>query len=411
MAEFLFIQLSGDTTTVKSVVLDSNGRIIRAERRDSLESLKPDAEGRRVIVLVPSADVIATAAAVPKASQTRLRQMLPFSLEEFLAADIETLHFAAGEWSDDGRVAVSVVARLKLAAWLDSLATAGIQADAVYAASDGVPDTPATLNLVLEGNHTCGRRPGRPPFALDDVRLTEILDVLEAEREDRSDLQHVFIYVDEAALQTRKAEILKLKERVASVDTKLVGDSVLARLGASLVFQSGTNLLQGAFAPKSNVGALIRPWYMAAGLAAGFLVLAILGQAVEYLSLSREDRALGSQAAEICSRSYSTPILDNCRAEMRRRLAQAGQRAGGGQESFLSTLSVFATHADGAGQVEALNYRNQVMDLQFIAPSVAVIDELRQQIDATQRFTMSIQSNTPDDAGINTRIQIVSNVR
>jgi general secretion pathway protein L len=409
MTEYLFIRLNDDDEVVASVVLDSNGRIIRPELRGPLEALQADAAGRRVVVLVPASDVMITDVAMPRAGPARVRQMLPFSLEESLAADIDSLHFAAGEWLDSDRVAAAVVAKRAIETWRSRLEQAGLHANAMYAISEGVPDTPATLNLVLEGGCTLGRRPGRPPFALEALTLAEIVTMLESQQEDKTDLQHAFVYLDEAALGTRQAELAALKTRAASVDTK-VGDSLLARLGASLVFAPGTNLLQGAYAPKSSLGPLLRPWYAVAGLAAGFVALAIIAQAGEYLSLVREDRALTEQAAEICARGYSTPIVETCRTEMRQRLSAAGQSSGA-DEGFLSTLAAFAINAGGATRLEALNYRSDVMDLQLTVPSVTVLDEVSQQINATERFTMEIQSNTPSDAGVTSRIQIVSRAR
>jgi general secretion pathway protein L len=408
MAEFVFIRLTEREDAASSVVLDADGRIIRPEHTQLLSELRPELEGRRVIVLVPSSAVVTTDVTMPRAGVARVRQMVPFSLEDSLAADIDTLHFAVGEWTAAGRVTVSVVGKAAIDAWCEKLDASGVTAHAMYSVADGVPDTPATLNLWLEGSDTFCRRPGRPSFVLADLPLSEVVELLRRESDDTADIAHAVVHMDRAALELRQDEVADLKASGTEVDAK-VTDSLLSHLGANLVFNPGTNLLQGKYAPKSNLAPLLRPWYAAAGLAAGLLVLALVGQAAYYYGLVREDRALTTQASEICSRGYSSTVLDGCRAEMRRRLSAAGQSEGASEVGFLPTLAAFAANAADSSRIEALNYRNDVMDLQLTVSSVTVLDEMSQRINATQRFTMNVQSSSPQDEGVDSRIQIVTN--
>ena len=92
---------------------------------------------------------------------------------------------------------------------------------------------------------------------------------------------------------------------------------------------------------------------------------------------------------------------------MQRRLSQAGQSVSAGQENFLSTLAVIADSTAGDVAIEALSYRNKVLDLELLLPSVARLDQLDQQIAGTTRFEVRLLTNTPEDRGIKSRIQVV----
>ena len=70
------------------------------------------AAGRRVCVLVPGTDVLLANPELPAKAGTKLQQIVPYALEEQLADDIDTLHFAVGKRAQESPTTpVSVVSR------------------------------------------------------------------------------------------------------------------------------------------------------------------------------------------------------------------------------------------------------------------------------------------------------------
>jgi general secretion pathway protein L len=407
VADYLFIRIGAYEQEVTTVALNAEGRIVEPVRNVALDALLPHTVGRRVIVLVPGTETLTTRAQLPKASHARLRQLLPYSLEDAFAADIDSLHFAAGKRLESGAVAVSVGARERIDAWLGMLHAVGISPHAMYSDADGVPDTPSTLNLLVEGQHIYGRRPGEAPFVLEGLRLGQVLDLLGSGGEQSTDLLHLLVYVDEENKQRRMAEFVEIQARVASLDVKELASGPLPRFASTLVFEPGTNLLQGAYAPKSDFSGLLRPWYAAASLLLAWILLTIGAHATEYLVLKREDLSLTEQLTTICARSFSSSRLSVCTAEMQRRLAAAGAQPRRGGESFLTTLAVIAESTTGDSQIEALSYRNRVTDLQVAVPSVSLLDAFAQRVSDSDRFDVRIQSANTNDAGVDGRLQIV----
>jgi general secretion pathway protein L len=409
--ELMYVRLSADPESPASwIVLDDQGRRAGTGGSGSLERAAEAAEGRRLVALVPGTDVVSTQAVLPVTSQARLRQMLPYSLEESLAHDVERLAFAVGPRLEEGAVSVAVVARERLEGWLAVLAEAGLRPHAMYADAEGVPDTPGTLTLLIEGERIYGRRPAQAPFVLEGLSLVEVLELVSAESPDAPDLRHMVVYADEVAGARHQQALAELRGRLASVDLKLLGDGVTAHLAATLAQHPGTNLLQGEYAPQSNWKALARPWRLAAGLMAALVGLGLLAQAVDYVTLARADRALGARVAVACERQFATTSLSACEGEVRRALERAGEPVEGGGETFLSTIAAVAQSRHPASRIEALSYRNRTMDLQLTMPNVPALDEFGRRLSDTQRFDVRIQSTRSGDTGVEGRVQ-VSEVR
>ena len=111
MSEFLVIRLGNNPDQpAEWIAVDSSG----ARRSDLMSGMLAEAAadigGRDVIVLVPSAEVLTTSVDIP-VKGAKLQAALPYALEEFLADDVDNLHFAAGARRSSGRTPVSVVSR------------------------------------------------------------------------------------------------------------------------------------------------------------------------------------------------------------------------------------------------------------------------------------------------------------
>lgn len=402
MAEHYFVRLRDSSDEVATIVLDSQGHIVEPLRHERLDAVAARTQGRRVTVLVPATEVSAARVDLPKASQAKLRQLLPYSLEDSFAADIESLHFAAGARTESGALLVSVIAHERLAACLRTLDSAGLRPTAVYSEADGIPDTPATLNLLVEGQRVYGRLPGAAPFVLDGMSLAETLDLLQSQAAGGPAYEHVLVWLESES--ERLPELAEIHSRVASLDVKALEGDGLSRLAATLVFRPGANLLQGQYAPKSDYMGMLRPWRFAAAVFLAWVGVTLSVQVAEYFTLRNSDAALTSEMTTICTQVFGSASLAQCTTELPRRLVALGEQSAA-NTGFLSTLAVLAG-SEIDGRIEALSYRNRVMDLQLTVPSVMQLDAFAQRIGDDGRFVARIQSTNPNEAGVEGRVQI-----
>jgi general secretion pathway protein L len=409
VVDALIVQMPDEGGTATWAAFDATGALLTAVGRGPLASARAAVEGRRVIALVPAVEVITTQATVPAVSQTRQRQMLPYTLEDSLADDVETMSFAVGPRLESGAVAVAIAARERVAAWLAQLRDAGLVPHALYSEADGVPDVPATLTVLVKDAIIYARRPGQPPCVLEGLGIKQALAVLRGADDEAAELRNVLVYVDAAARARFEKELAALGDEFAEAEVKLAPDGLFARIAATIAQRPGTNLLQGEHAPRSNWGALLRPWRTAASLVAAAVVVGVVLEGAQYWSLRRADTDLTAAVAASCQRIVGASRQSTCESEVTRRLAAAG--AGPGGEGFLTTLAAVAAARAADTRIDALSYRNRVMDLQLFVDSVPQLDEFARGVNDTHRFTTKIQSANQNDKGIDGRVQVAEAAR
>ena len=400
MADVLFIRLD-ENGAASWATFAPTGQITSAVSRGALADARPAAEGRRVVVLVPGIDVLSTQAELPASSQARMRQIVPFALEDSLAADVDGLVFAVGARLSPAAAAVAVVSRTKLETWLAALASAGLVPQALYSEAEGVADVPGTLLLMVEGSRVYARRPGHPALVLDGLTLRQTVDLFRA-GPGADELKHALAYADPADQARFQVELAEVADVFESAEAKVAADGLFPHLAATLAQRPGTNLLQGRYAPKSNWLELARPWRHAASLLAAAGLLALLLQGAEFWTLRRADKELGDLLTASCQKIVGTNRASACDAEVQKRLKTDGKSA----ETFLTTLEAIAAARDPALRIDALSWRNRIMDLQLVASDVGASDQFAKSLEQTHRFRPKIESVNPNDSGVEVRIQI-----
>ena len=405
MLEHLVVRLPTSPGNVSWVVLDSAGQRLSPVAHGALAEAAGEAVNRRVLLLATGLDAVCNRASLPVKSAARLRQMLPYSLEDVVAEDVDRLHFAAGARDAAGGVPVTMVTRRRMEGWLADCERAGLNPDRVYCESDGVPHVPGRITVVAEAECTYGRAPGQPPFALQGVPLEDTLQVTRGGEGETSDPLHVMLFADTEGYARCENEVGRLRERGIGIDAQLLREGVLPRLGATLIDRPGCDLLQGPYGRKTDWQSWLRPWRFAAALLLGLLVLAIGGEGARYLALDRDDRNVTAMLETACRLNAGPGDLASCEAEVRRRLVTA---ANGPEAGFMAALDRMALAWNEDTRLEALSFRAGVMDLRVLAGSVSTLDEFAREISSSGAFQASIQSANPTQDGILGRLRVTA---
>jgi len=404
VAETFVIRISHDLEPATWTVLDDYGRPLVAESAGSLSAAAAAAGDRRVMLLLPGIDVLLLRTQLPVKGHSRQLKMVPFSLEEGLAADVETLHFAIGPASDAGDIPVAVTERDLLLAWLDQFKHHKLPVAKIYSEAEGVPDTPGTLTVLVDADSVYLRQPGQQPVTLDGVGLVQALDLsITAEQYAQT---HILIYGDQSTLSQHDTYLGQLRERVAGLDLQILADGVLQRLGATLLADPGIDLLQGQLAPRSDWLELLKPWRMAAGLAAGFMLLLLLTAGIDYWSLQRHSAALDTVLNETCGRVFPGSNEQSCLRQANDLLATRGNDGAAPAQPFLPTLAAVGSALNDKSRLQALDYRSGVTNLRVLAPDVATLDGIQKAIASGGGIEVNIQSANPVDGGVEGRLQV-----
>ncbi len=406
MAEFLILRINKAATHGAWIAVDSHGNRVTSLAAGELAQAAPEAQGRRLLVLVPGAEVVLATAHLPVRSQAKILQMLPYSLEESVAEDVDRLFFAPGQRDAEGNVTAAIVARKLLEEWRMRLSEAGLTPEAMYADTQGVPTTPGSLHLIIEGPRVFVGVAGHLPWVFEGLSIASALSVITADVDDQT-LSHIVVYCDAADNERYQETWARLRESAASVDVHVLPDGPLPRFAAALVNEPGVNLLQGPYAHRSDWRPLLHPWRAAAGFLLGLMILTVGVEAAELFTLSGRDRELTSTLEAKCRQVFpGSGSLSACRSQLERRMRDRNSSGAGNQREFFSTLLRVGSAVGQQADLQSMNFRNGIMDLKIVAPNVETLDKIQRQVSAGGDLQAEIQSANPTDAGVEGRLQI-----
>jgi general secretion pathway protein L len=339
----------------------------------------------------------------PLKGGAKLVQIVPFALEDQLASDVDTLHFAIGKRTDRPGTRVAVISHDSMQHCLLALRSAGVSAEAVYAENALLPAQEQIINVLLDRSQLTVRRGMEPAVTLDATPLDETLQTLLPD----DPLASVVVYVAEAEYDAEQATIETLRARVGSLQIKLMPDGVLPLLALQAVQRGDINLLQGPYTPRTNFSSQLKPWRIAASLVAAVVVAQALTQGFKLWQLGKQETALDQQIQQTYARAISGGSInasDARRAFESKLIEMQNANAGNGLMSGLDTLASVLSQTPDL-QLNALAFRNNSIDLLLIAPSVDALEKIRQQAQ-TRNMTAEIQSANPKDSKIEGRVQL-----
>jgi general secretion pathway protein L len=365
------------------------------------------AANRRVIALVPGVEVLLAEPELPVRGSARLAQVVPFALEEQLATDVETLHFAIGRREATRKgTPVAVVTRERMDRWLAYLRSAQLNPSALYIDSTALPTNPGQSVLLIEGDRLFVRHPGELPLVLDAQPLIEALELanLFVESEPRS----VVAYLSQADWSSHQVTLDGVRERLANLKVQLLPHGALPLLANEVVAHPPINLLQGTYAPRTHSAVQWRNWRVAAILFAALVGLNLVGKAIDIWRLGKEERALDAAVAQVFREAMpGEQNAVDARRRMEARLAGIRGSSGAGGENLLEVLGGIAQafqQVPGTS-IEALSFRGNTLDLKVAAKDVAALDSL-QSLAAKRGLQAELQSSDARADGVEGRIQI-----
>lgn len=372
----------------------------------SLSDAAAQSSGRKVVVLVPGTDVLLAEPVLPlKSSGAKLAQVVPFALEEQLAADVEDMHFAVGKRDSRPGTPVAAVAHARMTEWLAALQNAGLQTDSIYAETALLPVVTGAVAVLIDGKRVYVRRENLPGAVIEVEPLIEALQLALAGGEEARENVTIFLSEDD---YERERELLEgLREFTASLQLKLLPDGPLPLLAANISHSTPVNLLQGSYGTKTKINVSFAPWRYAAALAFIFIAAHIGLKTWQYVHYKKVESQLDAQIAETFQQALpGSPVPPTL--EARRQVEQVlNQLRGTGPTSGMLTTLAMLTEAMAQApntRIEALSYRDNVTDLRVLAPSVDVLDRIR-QVAGERGVTAEIQSANPRDSKFEGRLQ------
>lgn len=370
MSENLFIRLSGSASEqqapVEWMLLDEASGVNRASGEDPLDQVATITRDMnwsgKTIVLVPGEQVLFTSASIPTRQQRKILQALPYMVEEQLAQDVEESHFAVGDRTGRGEIAVAVVDREQMRSWLDSLQRAGLTAQVMVTDSVCVPMLGEHRNILIDADRALIRSDKNLAMAVDRELLGTLLSLPE-KVEEGEESEGVSFLIDPEVEESISLQLTQWQAELnCPVSKELLDYSPFETLCRNYD-SAAINLLQAEFAPVESVSNSTTSWRSVASVAVGcfFLHILLLTGKGAYLSFAADGFKQDAMALYVDVYPKDRNIRD-----IRRRW-QAHLRSSNTavqQKDFLTVLGEAARNMDGSRlQLDNVNFNEKRGDL------------------------------------------------
>jgi general secretion pathway protein L len=394
--ETLYLRLRGGAPD-QPVAFRIDGSAAGGARIGSLSDALALASGRRLVVFVPAESVRLMTVHLPVRQPAKALRAVPFALEDQLAEDVDTLHFALGTRQPDGHYPVATVSRDNMQGWLLPLRERGLRADALVPETLCLPWHDDGRWVVLaESDRLLVRSGAYSGFTCAPADLPLFLSLAESAPEA---LRVIAPLGTEADYDIWGIPV----ELTVGEPTAL--DALIRHWQAT----ASINLLQGQFAPHHDLQRLWLPWRRAAVLGIAALLLGMSHAATELWQLNRELQQLETANLE----RFQELFPDQTRADRHNlELHVAQQRrvlAGGGEEAGLLMLLQHLASAMSATPgltLRNVQYRESALYLNLTAGELEVLENLRNWFERQPHVLLDVESANASAEGVQIRVKV-----
>jgi general secretion pathway protein L len=317
-----------------------------------------DTKDANVTVIVPAQDVLLTEATLPKLSRHKLRQALPFALEEQLIDDVAQQHFAIGEYQEDGTLPVAVVAKNKMDHWLATLKSHGIQANAIIPMTLALPFSENHWQVFSYDNINIVRTGSYSGFAADNNTLDNLLDL--------------------------KFKESPQKEAIKITRSHLPEKSVLEEMATNITSLPFINLLQHPYvAKRKKTSPTKNTWKLAAYFAAAWIGLAFFSNLISFFILHHQASNINDEINQIYRHQF--PHATSIVAPRERMETKLKELTNATQKNnflgLLATVGKSLSQTTGI-RLQNLDYRNGMLTLEVSSAAFDNLETLTRNLDA-----------------------------
>ena len=385
---------SSESYFVKWIKLDEEGVPITRGAEASLEQISSFTQNANVIVLLPLEQMFLTSVNTRARKQKHLLKAIPFALEDELADDVDSLHFALGQRYGENDFPVAVIDKHMLDAVLGQLSEVGIYPDLLTADVFGLPFREDTWTILIENDRALVRTAKYQGFTIDIHNLQQMFT---------SSLRQAEITPSELNIYCCDDQKTGIKKLNLSISTNELDDCPPSLFADGLDENECINLLQATYRNKDKKHHQVGPWKVAAMLFGVWLTLSFLSVFIDHYRLSKQENHLDAKIVQIMKQTF--PDMQNvsagsARIKMEARLksfmdtTNTNTKAG-----FIELLAMSGESMKKAGKVDidTMTYREGKLNMNVRSPDVQILDSVKQTL-KSKNYSTDIQSaNTQGD--------------
>jgi general secretion pathway protein L len=330
-------------------------------------------QDRKVVILLPVEQLYITSVSVQTKNKKQLEKAVPYALEDDLTEDIENLHFALGKRKDDGEIPVIVISKSRLDHLIKILSNVNVLPDVITADIFGLDWHEDQWTLCIDDGHLLARTQPWNGFGCDIGDFTDFMKAAISEQSEMPSKIFVYSHPDE-----------KLEDIVKIPNVQFDDFWSPSAFIKGYSNNECINLLQGGYVKADKQHKTIRPWKIAAALAAIWVAISMGQTAIEYSRLSTLDKKLTSEIDQIFKRTFpEVKKVVNARVQMQQRIKElSSSDATTSDADFLKFLhqSGYELYKDPNISITDLQYKNNLLSLDIKTKNIQVLEAVKSKL-------------------------------
>ena len=334
-------------------------------------------QDRKVVILLPIEQLFVSTVAVQTKNRKQLEKAIPYALEDDLTEDIENVHFASGKRTDDGEIPVIVIAKANLDHLISILSSVNILPDIITSDIYGLEWKENQWTLCIDEQHLLARTSAWDGFGCETSDFVDFIQFAMSGQETKPERFEVYSHPDE------NLEYISKLENVAFDDFWSPASFVRGFNEEECI-----NLLQGSYAKADKTHKTVRPWKIAAALAAIWFVISVAHVGLEYSRLNKLDGQLTAEIEQVFSRTFpDARNIVNPRVQMQQRLKKlTSNESATSDADFLKYLhqSGYELYKNQNISITDIQYKNNELSLDIKTKDIQVLEAVKSKLQSKQ---------------------------
>ena len=388
------------------VIANEKGEIKDSIKHGNLNDISDQEKNNTVIIMLPGEEILSKSLILPIKSYAKLKQAIPFALEDDIASDIDDCHFAFEKSEIDESIIVNVIGRKLFKNYLNQLKEINISPSFVVSENSCIYKTEDTINLIIEDAKAHGRCGYKEPYTLDIMDLSNIIKALES----NNNIKHLQISLSKNNDSIVK-QISELADTYKSVDTKILSKGAFQEFIKNYFVQDHINLLQGDFKPKIKFEKVLKPWRKSTALAIFLLLSLLINNVLTTNKLVNYEANLSAYFLNEYKYFYSNArnVDDPIRIV---NSIKNGAQLNMNNSIFLNGLDIISESVakESNVQLSSLSFTDNRFNLRVLTSTLTSLDSLITNINTNSSLNAIIQTTNQSDNKVESRIEIQVNL-
>ena len=330
-------------------------------------------QDRKIVILLPIEQLYITSVSVQTKNKKQLEKAIPYALEDDLTEDIENLHFALGKRKDDGDIPVIVISKSHLDHLIKILSNVNILPDVITADIYGLDWEKDQWTFCIDDGHLLARTEQWNGFGCETNDFKDFMSAALNEQTEAPSKIFVYSHPDE-----------KLEDVHQLANVQLDDFWSPSAFIKGFTEDDCINLLQSDYVKADKQHKTIRPWKIAAALAAIWVTISMGQTALEYSQLNSQDKKLTTEIKQVFKRTFpEVKKVVNARVQMEQRLkALSSSGETKSDANFLKLLhqSGYELYKDSNITITDLQYKNNQLSLDIKTKNIQALETVKSKL-------------------------------